>query len=39
MMSKIDFGWNEYTLEELGLPPADQILTGVKEDRKYSRTY
>jgi len=26
-----DFGWNEYTLEELGLPPADKILKGVKE--------
>ena len=26
-----NFSWNEYTLEELGLPPADQILTGVKK--------
>ena len=26
-----DFGWNEYTLEELGLPTADKILKGVKE--------
>ena len=26
-----EFSWNEYTLEELGLPTADQILTGVKK--------
>ena len=26
-----DFGWNEYTLEELGLPTADKILEGVKK--------
>ena len=26
-----DFGWNEYTLEELGLPTVDKILKGVKE--------
>ena len=26
-----NFSWNEYTLEELGLPPADQILKGVKK--------
>ena len=26
-----DFSWNEYTLEELGLPTADKILEGVKK--------
>ena len=25
-----DFGWNEFSLEELGLPSADKILEGVK---------
>ena len=26
-----DFGWYEYTLEELGLPTADKILKGIKK--------
>ena len=26
-----DFGWYEFTLEELGLPSTDQILEGVKK--------
>ena len=25
-----DFGWNEFSLEELRLPSADKILKGVK---------
>ena len=26
-----DFGWNEFTLEELNLPSTDKILEGVKK--------
>ena len=26
-----DFGWHEFTLEELGLPTAEEILNGVKQ--------
>ena len=26
-----DFGWNEFSLKELGLPTVDKILKGVKE--------
>ena len=26
-----DFGWYEFTLEDLGLPTADKILEGVKK--------
>ena len=29
-----DFGWHEFTLEELGLPPAEDILKGVKAIEK-----
>lgn len=29
-----EFGWHEFTLEELGLPPAEDILKGVKAIEK-----